>query len=84
MRVAVLVAEMFEEPELLYPYYRLLEAGHQAILVGSAVAEYKGKHGYPVRAEVAVGDLKAADLDAMVIPEASGPTASASTRTWWP
>jgi len=84
MRVAVLVADMFEEPELLYPYYRLLEAGHRAILVGSAAQEYKGKHGYPVRAEVAAGDLRAADLDAMVIPGASAPTASAWTRTWLP
>ena len=73
MRVAVLVAEMFEEPELLYPYYRLLEAGHRAILVGSAVQEYKGKHGYPVRADVAASDLKADDLDAMVVPGGFGP-----------
>lgn len=73
MRVAVLVAEMFEEPELLYPYYRLLEAGHRAILVGSAAQEYKGKHGYPVRAEVSAADLKESDLDAMVVPGGFGP-----------
>jgi protease I len=73
MRVAVLVADMFEEPELLYPYYRLLEAGHRAILVGSAAQEYKGKHGYPVTAEVAAGDLTADDIDAMVVPGGFGP-----------
>jgi len=73
MRVAVLVGEMFEEPELIYPYYRLLEAGHQAILVGSEAKEYKGKHGYPIQAEKAAGDLKAADIDAMVVPGGFGP-----------
>jgi protease I len=73
MRVAVLVADMFEEPELLYPYYRLLEAGHRAILMGSSAAEYKGKHGFPVTAEVAAGNVKADDLDAMVVPGGFGP-----------
>lgn len=73
MRVAVLVGEMFEEPELLYPYYRLLEAGHEAILVGSEAKEYKGKHGYPVNAEVAAANVKAADIDAVVVPGGFGP-----------
>ncbi|OFW54617.1 MAG: protease [Actinobacteria bacterium RBG_16_70_17] len=73
MRIAVLVADLFEEPELLYPYYRLLEAGHEAVLVGSEAREYSGKHGYPVRAQVAVADLKAADLAGMVIPGGFGP-----------
>lgn len=73
MRIAVLVADLFEEPELLYPYYRLLEAGYEAVLVGSEAREYPGKHGYPVRAQVAVADVKAADLAGMVIPGGFGP-----------
>ncbi|MBM3694767.1 MAG: type 1 glutamine amidotransferase [Actinobacteria bacterium] len=73
MRVAVLVAEMFEEPELLYPYYRLLEEGHQVILVGSEALEYKGKHGYPVRAEVGAGEVRADELDGVVVPGGFGP-----------
>ena len=73
MRIAVLVAEMFEEPELIYPYYRLQEAGHEVILVGSEARQYLGKHGYPMQAEVAAAALKAADIDGMVVPGGFGP-----------
>lgn len=73
MRVAILVADRFEEPELIYPYYRLIEAGHDALLVGSAVRQYVGKHGYPIQAQAAVSALSAGDLGAMVIPGGFAP-----------
>jgi protease I len=73
MRIAVLVADMFEEPELIYPYYRLLEAGHEVVLIGSEAKQYLGKHGYPMQAQVAAAAVKPADLDGMVVPGGFGP-----------
>jgi protease I len=73
MRVAVLIAELFDEAELLVPYYRLLEAGHEAVLVGARVEEYRGKHGYPKRAEQDAAGVDPAGFNGVVIPGGFAP-----------
>ena len=73
VRVAVLIAELFDEAELLVPYYRLLEAGHEAVLVGARVEEYRGKHGYPKWAEQAAADVDPAGFDGAVVPGGFSP-----------
>lgn len=50
MKAAVLVEDMFDERELVYPLYRLKELGFQVDLVGPEVREYRGKSGLVVRA----------------------------------
>jgi len=73
-RVCILAENFYEEMELWYPFYRLQEAGAQVDLVGSAAgASYHGKHGYPVKAEKASADVKAADYDLIVIPGGYSP-----------
>jgi protease I len=72
-RVAVLAEDMYEDPELWYPYYRLLEAGAEVRLVGPEVKEYKSKVGYPVKTEVAASAVSAADFDAIVVPGGFAP-----------
>jgi len=48
-KVIILAEEMYNEFELWYPYYRLLEAGAEVVLVGSGSAQvYKSKLGLPV------------------------------------
>lgn len=74
MRVAVLVAELYEDPELIYPYYRLLEEGHAVDLVGCEEGTaYQGKRGTEMSSTAAAADLNASDLDAVVIPGGYSP-----------
>ena len=73
-RVAVLAEEIYEDLELWYPYYRLKEAGATVHIVGSGSAEtYHSKHGYPARADLRADDVRAADLDAVIIPGGFAP-----------
>jgi protease I len=68
-RVLIFVGDDYEDMELQYPKYRLREAGATVIVAGlEAGVTHKGKHGYPQKSEAAVGDLSAADFDALVIP----------------
>jgi protease I len=68
-KIAVLVENFYQELEVWYPLLRLREAGIEAFTVGPAAGEtYKSKLGYPVVAERSIGDVSAADLDAVVIP----------------
>lgn len=68
-RVAVLAEEDFEDLELWYPVLRLREEGAEVEIIGSgSKAVYKGKHGVPVEVDKAVGEARAADYDALVVP----------------
>lgn len=72
-RVAVLAEELYEDLELWYPYYRLLEEGAAVTLVGPEVKAYPSKHGYPAKAEVAAQDVSAEDFDAVIVPGGFAP-----------
>ena len=73
-RVVVLAEDMYEDPELWYPYYRMKEAGATVTLVGTGSAEtYSSKHGYPVRVDARADDVRAADVDAVIIPGGFAP-----------
>lgn len=74
MRIAVLVADLFEDVELWYPYYRLLEAGHDVDLVGCEAGEvHKGKKGTEATTTVAAADAEPADYDAVIVPGGFSP-----------
>ena len=73
-KVAVLVEQQYQELEVWVPYYRLKEAGHDAVLVGAQKGQaYPGKFGYPAVAEASYGDVKAPALDAVVVPGGFAP-----------
>ncbi|MCS7216702.1 MAG: type 1 glutamine amidotransferase [Candidatus Bipolaricaulota bacterium] len=72
-RVAVLVADLYQELEFWYPYLRLQEEGAEAVAVGPEAKEYKSKLGYPARAELGAKDVRAQDFQAVVIPGGYAP-----------
>lgn len=73
-RVAILAEDLYEDPELWYPYYRLQEAGAQVQVVGSGRKDtFESKHGYPVKADLSIADARAEDFDAVVIPGGYSP-----------
>lgn len=72
-RIVVLAEEMYEDPELWYPYYRLLEEGAEVILVGPEAKTYESKHGYPAKAEKAAAEVRVEDVDAVVVPGGFAP-----------
>lgn len=73
-KVAVLAEEMYNEFELVYPYYRLLEAGAETLIIGSGSAEtYKSKVGLPVKVHAPVANVKSSDFDGVVIPGGFAP-----------
>jgi protease I len=73
-RVAVLVEDHYQDLELWYPLLRLKGAGAKVQVVGTGSATtYKGKHGYPVDADVAADEVRAQDVDAVIIPGGYAP-----------
>lgn len=70
-RIGILLADLFDEREFIYPYYRLLEAGHQAVVVGPEAREYRAKSGLAWKAEVSAKE--ALPLDGLLIPGGFAP-----------
>lgn len=73
-RVAILISTGYHEHELLYPYYRLKEAGAEVIVAGPDAGGtvygegIHGMDGLPFDTETAIGDLRADDLAALHLP----------------
>lgn len=67
-RVVIITGPGFEDPEVIYPYYRLQEAGFAVDVATSNNAEVKGKHGVPINPTVKTDDLRISSYDAVVIP----------------
>ena len=75
-KVLVLAANLFEDTELLYPKLRLAEEGADVTVASLDGGPTTGKRGHgPLPADVAVGEVKEADFDALVIPGGFAPDA---------
>ncbi len=71
-RVGILLADLFDEREFLYPYYRIAEAGYTPVVIGLEAKEYRAKSGFAWKAEAAAEE--APPLEGLLIPGASPPT----------
>jgi protease I len=73
-KVVILVEDLYEDLELWVPLFRLREAGFVPVLVGpQAGKSYASKHGYPARAELAAGEVRAADVLGVIVPGGYAP-----------
>ncbi|MGI5819743.1 MAG: type 1 glutamine amidotransferase domain-containing protein [Armatimonadota bacterium] len=73
-RIAILVADAFEDVELTEPREQLVNAGARTFIVGiEAGTTAEGKHGTTVEIEYAAGDVGVGDFDALVIPGGQAP-----------
>ena len=73
-RVAILVEQLYQEMEVWYPYYRLIEEGATVSVIGSGTArEYLSKLGYPIKVDQDADQVKPGDFDAVVIPGGYAP-----------
>jgi protease I len=72
-RVALFVADMFEDLELWYPNIRMKEAGAEVTLIGPSKSKYTGKHGLPASADRGIEEVDAKDFDVLIIPGGYSP-----------
>ncbi len=75
-KIAVLVADQYQELEVWYPLLRFREESAETVAVGAEAGKtYGSKKGYPVIADQSVAAVKAADFDAVIIPGGWAPEA---------
>lgn len=67
-RIAMLVADEFEDLEFWYPVLRAREAGHHVTIIGHGPEHYRGKFGLSATADAQIDDVQASDFEAVIIP----------------
>lgn len=75
MKALMISADNFEDTELMVPYYRLKEEGIEVDLVSMKPGAIKGKHGYEVKVDKPLDQVKPDDYDLLVLPGGKAPEA---------
>lgn len=72
-KIAVLLDELVDEKEFIYPYYRLREAGFESVSIATEKRIFKSKYGMPLTPDVAIGDVTPAEFDGIIVPGGYAP-----------
>jgi protease I len=73
-KILIFIGPEYEDMELLYPKFRMVEAGAHVVVAGEKAKEtYLGKKGYPSEADIAFESVKVSDFDALIIPGGYAP-----------
>ncbi len=73
-RVLLFVENGFEDRELMYPYYRMQEAGYKVDVVGPrAKVTYNGEYGLTMKSDFSPQDVNIDEYAAIIIPGGRAP-----------
>ena len=71
LKALILTADKFEDMELFFPYFRLLEEGLAVDIAAPKKGHIEGEHGYGVEVEKTFDDIRPDDYDLLLIPGGS-------------
>jgi protease I len=62
------VDDLYEDLELWYPKLRLEEAGYATYAAALELKSFKGKHGYPAKADLLLEEARTQDFCGLLVP----------------
>jgi len=68
LRALILTADKFEDMELFFPYFRLLEEGLEVDIAAPKKGHIEGEHGYDLEVEKTFDEVQPEDYDLLLIP----------------
>lgn len=68
MKIALLAEDGFRDEELIFPYYRLKEAGFEPLIATENKKQVTGKYGLPVQSDIGFSELKTEAFAGVIIP----------------
>jgi protease I len=80
LRAVILTANKFEDMELFFPYFRLLEEGVQVDVVAPQTGPIEGEHGYGMNITKTIAEVNPDDYDLLVVPGGLPTGAPATVR----
>jgi protease I len=73
MKALIVSADHFEDSELLFPFYRLQEAGLAVDVASISRGKIRGKHGYEVVVDKTLAEVDPQAYDLLVLPGGKAP-----------
>lgn len=80
IKALILTADKFEDMELFFPYFRLLEEMIEVDVTAPKKGPIKGEHGYEFEIEKTYDDVQPEDYDLLLIPGGSPDGAPSEVR----
>ena len=72
-KVIVLIENLFDEQELVYPYHRLREDFDVHLVGPEKQTEFSGKSGFKMKSTHSSAEVKAEDYEGIIIPGGFSP-----------
>ena len=79
-KAVVLTADKFEDMEVFFPIFRLLEEGWQVDVAAPYLTEIRGEHGYMLKPDKLIEGVHPDEYDLLIIPGGSPQGAPATVR----
>ncbi len=73
MKVAILIEELVEDVEFIYPYYRFKEEGFDVDVLSLEIKTFKGKKGCTFKSQKSIKDVDPEYYDILFIPGGYAP-----------
>ena len=68
IRAIILTADKFEDMEVFFPWFRLLEEGVEVEIAGPKKGEIHGESGYRINIDKTFSDIDPNDYDLLILP----------------
>lgn len=79
-KALILTADQFEDMEVFYPFFRLMEAGWQVDIAAPKKVEINGEHGYSLKPSLTIDEANPDNYDLLLIPGGFPDGAPATVR----
>jgi protease I len=79
-KAVVLTADKFEDMEVFFPVFRLLEHGWQVDIAAPDMGQITGEHGYVLTPDKIIGEIDPDEYNLLIIPGGSPRGAPATVR----
>lgn len=80
MKAIILTADRFEDMELFFPFFRLLEEGIKVDIAGPTKGEIHGENGYGLEVGMTFSQVKPENYDLLILPGGAPDGAPATIR----
>ena len=73
MRILFISSDNYDDSEMLYPYYRLIEEGFEVSIASMNKGKIIGKHGMEINVDLEIDEVDVNDYDGLLLPGGTAP-----------
>ena len=72
-KILLITADKCDDSEILYPYYRVIEAGFDPTIASFEKSAINAKYHFSVEADITVDEIDASEYDGLILPGGLAP-----------